>query len=118
VAHRAFITARPFYFELAYCIYTLIMSIVLAPRIIEKLRTKHNVSEAEVREAVSNICGQLLIDTREEHATDPPTLWFVAETNAGRLLKVIFIHKEGNNVVKSAYDASEKIQAIYNKFGK
>lgn len=94
------------------------MSIVITPRIVEKLAAKHGVSEAEVREAFANLCGQLLIDTREEHATDPPTLWFVAETNAGRLLKVMFIHKDGNNIVKSAYDASEKVQAIYDKIGK
>jgi len=94
------------------------MSIVIAPRIKAKLADKHQVSEEEVHQAFDNICGNFLIDDREDHRTDPPTLWFVAETRKGRLLKVIFVHRDGNNVVKSAYDADEKAQTIYDKFAK
>ena len=31
------------------------------------------------------------MDTREQHRSDPPTLWFVAPTSQGRLLKIVFI---------------------------
>ncbi|MNM99626.1 hypothetical protein D3C81_1121910 [compost metagenome] len=99
-------------------IHIISMTVVIPPRIKSKLTEKHQVSEDEVREAFDNICGQLLMDSREDHQTDPPTLWFVAETRTGRLLKVMFVHRDGNNIVKSAYDAAEKVQRIYDKFAK
>lgn len=94
------------------------MSIVIIQRIEAKLRDKHGVSEEEVRQAFDNICGNLLIDDREDHATDPPTLWFVAETRKGRFLKVMFVHRDGNNFIKSAYDATPEIQRIYDRKAK
>jgi hypothetical protein len=94
------------------------MSVVISPKIKAKLAERHQVSEAEVREAFDNICGQFLLDTREEHATDPPTLWFIAETRVGRMLKVMFVQRDGNSIVKSAYEASERIQSIYEKYAK
>lgn len=94
------------------------MSIHIPPRIKAKLAAKAPpVTEAEVFEAFENRCGQFLMDSREEHATDPPTLWFVAETNAGRILKVMFV-PDGTNTVKSAYDATEEIQGIYDRHAK
>ncbi|WP_458763587.1 ADP-ribosyl-(dinitrogen reductase) hydrolase [Cupriavidus basilensis] len=95
------------------------MSVVIPPRIKTKLAdVNHQVSEEEVREAFDNICGSFLVDSREDHQTDPPTLWFVAETRKGRFLKVMFVPREGNNIVKSAYEATENIQRIYDKFAK
>lgn len=94
------------------------MSVVISPRIKAKLSEKHQVSEDEVREAFDNICGNFLIDSREDHQTDPVTLWFVAETRKGRLLKVMFVYRDGNSVVKSAYDASDVVQGIYDRHAK
>ncbi|WP_082080108.1 hypothetical protein [Cupriavidus basilensis] len=95
------------------------MSVVIPPRIKAKLADeKHRVSEEEIRQAFDNICGSFLTDSRADHQTDPPTLWFVAETREGRLLKVMFVPRDGNNIVKSAYDATENIQRIYDKFAK
>ena len=59
--------------------------------------------------------SKYLIDTREDHATDPPTLWFVGETHRGRKLKIIFVLRDGNIYIKSAYEANEAAKRIYTK---
>jgi hypothetical protein len=59
--------------------------------------------------------GNYVEDTREEHRTDPPTKWFVSETDYGRKLKVIFVERGEGIYIKSAYDATVKIQDMYRK---
>ena len=85
--------------------------------ILAKLHDKHSVTRREAEQCFENKCGQLLMDDREEHRSDPPTLWFVAPTNSGRLLKVIFIFKDGQVYLRSAYDANEAVQSLYEKHG-
>lgn len=80
-----------------------------------KLLNKHGVQVDEVRECFLNHDGVYVEDTREEHLTDPPTLWFIGETYRGRLLKVVFVCKDGNLYLKSAFDASEGAKRIYNE---
>jgi len=60
-------------------------------RIIEKLEYKHRVKVDEVWECFLNRDRDFLEDTRLDHRTNPPTLWFIAETHKGRKLKVVFI---------------------------
>lgn len=48
------------------------MGIIISPKILEKLRDKHQVDPKEVSECFSNRCGKELEGTREDHATDPP----------------------------------------------
>lgn len=60
----------------------------------KKLAEKHGVSEDEVRQCFENLEGDYIKDTREEHLTDPPTYWFVSETNKRRVLKVVFIARK------------------------
>jgi uncharacterized DUF497 family protein len=62
----------------------------ISPAVRKKLAAKHNVTEDEVRQCFLNVNGVFLRDKRERHDSDPPTWWFVAETNRGRLLKVCF----------------------------
>ncbi|MDO3521828.1 ADP-ribosyl-(dinitrogen reductase) hydrolase [Ralstonia pseudosolanacearum] len=92
--------------------------LAITPSIKHKLEIKHNVTELEVRQCFLNRCGIYLVDDREDHRTDPPTLWFVAETDRGRVLKIIFMHVDGNVVLKSAFDASPAVQGIYDRLGK
>jgi hypothetical protein len=93
-------------------------------KIREKLQKKHNVDVAEVLQCFKNRDPgkRFLIDTREDHKTDPATHWFLAETNAGRLLKVCFIppHAGNENAVeiKTAFDPNENEIRIYEKFTK
>jgi uncharacterized DUF497 family protein len=94
------------------------LSIVITPEIREKLLKRHNVKEGEVEECFFNNEGVYLEDTEEEHITDPPTEWFVSPTDRGRLLKIIFVFRDGNIFLKSAYDANQKTISIYNELCK
>lgn len=89
------------------------MSLEFSASVIEKLLKKHNVTEKEVSECFQNRVRGLLADDREDHKTNPPTLWFVAETNHGRVLKVCFVSKGGAFHIKTAYEANQKEINIY-----
>ncbi len=93
-------------------------ALVISPEILQKLQTKHSVTRREIEQCFDNRVGNYLEDDREEHRTDPPTLWFVAPTNCDRLLKVIFVYMDGNVYIKSAFDANEKVIALYERKGK
>lgn len=89
------------------------LNLVVSPAIKEKLHVKHGVKVGEVTECFYNREGPLLLDEDEDHRTDPPSYWFIAETNRGRRLKVVFVAKDGNNYLKTAYTANKKSEAIY-----
>lgn len=93
-------------------------TLFIASAILEKLSEKHGVTRREVEQCFENRVGNYLLDDREEHRTDPPTLWFVAPTNQDRLLKVMFIFADGNIHIKSAYDPSDAVVSMYEKLGK
>jgi len=93
-------------------------NLIICPNILQKLKDKHQVTRREVEQCFENRCGVYLVDTREDHQTDPPTLWFVARTNSERLLKIVFLVLNGNVHVKSAYEANEIEVAIYEDLGK
>lgn len=86
----------------------------------QKLLQEHCLTnpENEILEVFANRDGKFLIDTREEHASDPPTQWFIAETNRGIKLKVCFIHKDGDIHIRTAYKANADEIRIYEKYGK
>jgi len=94
------------------------MALIISPKIRQKLAKKHGVSKEEVIQCFANWDTSLyapMIDDREEHATDPPTRWFVAETDMGRMLKVLFVwyEEDGRIYLKSAYEASKAVQAMF-----
>jgi hypothetical protein len=91
-------------------------ALVISPAILEKLETKHKVSRREVEQCFENVEGEYIEDTREEHKTDPATLWFVAPTNNHRKLKVLFVFNNGNIYIKSAFDAKASHIAMYEPF--
>lgn len=88
-------------------------NLIISQDILDKLRDKHQVDRREVEQCFANKCGLYLIDDREDHRSDPPTLWFVAPTNHGRLLKVVFIHRDGKVFLRTAYEADEAARKIY-----
>jgi hypothetical protein len=93
------------------------MNFMISTRIKEKLLGKTPpVREEELVQCFSNHSGKFLIDTREDHKTDPATLWFIAETNAGRKLKVVFVPMEDGIHIKSAYEPEPAALRIYNKY--
>ena len=87
--------------------------VVISPLIKDKLEQKHRVKPGEVHECFFNQSGPYVEDTEEDHKTDPPSYWFIAPTNRDRLLKVIFVLRDGNLYLKSAFDANPKSQRIY-----
>lgn len=89
------------------------LNLIVSPAIREKLLVKHSVKVGEVAECFFNREGPLLEDDDEDHRTDPPSYWFIAETNRGRRLKVVFVAKDGNTYLKTAYNANGKSEAIY-----
>ena len=93
-------------------------ALIISPEILQKLQQKHNVTRREVEQCFENRIGNYVEDTREEHRTDPPTLWFVAPTNYDRILKVIFVYADGNIYIKSAYEPSHQAIQIYEQRGK
>ena len=96
----------------------MLKNLVVTPDIREKLLAIHQVKEGEVVECFLNREGPYLEDTEELHRTDPPSEWFLAPTDRGRLLKVIFVFRDGNLYLKSAYDANQKSIHIYTELGK
>lgn len=93
------------------------MAIVISPRTLRKLGAKHQVSEQEVEQCFENLTGLLLIDSREDHRTNPPTLWFLALTNKRRLLKVCYVQDGNDQIVKTVYVPNETEVGIYRRRG-
>jgi hypothetical protein len=82
-----------------------------------KLKKRHGVNEPEVVQCFQNLEGKFAYDTREHHQSNPPTLWFIAETKTGRRLKVVFIrYSKTEYVVKSAYEPNSEEEALYRNY--
>jgi len=96
------------------------MGISISTSVRQKLATKHSVTENEVIECFSSrkANAKFLKDNREEHKTNPPSLWFIGTTDTGRVLKVVFIYCSDSNefVIKTAYEANGEEVRIYSKY--
>ncbi len=95
------------------------MNLSISDDVRQKLAVKHGgISEEDIIECFSNRTGKFLQDTRAEHQTNPPSLWFIAETNNGRKLKVVFMYFSDSNqvAIKTAYSANPEEIRIYNKY--
>lgn len=93
------------------------MPIVISPAICAKLLSKHQVKPEEVEQCFANRNGEYIEEVRQEHQTNPPTWWFIAETHYGRKLKVVFVHDNGNNYIRSAFPPNEATIKNYIKNG-
>ena len=93
----------------------IMQNLIISPKIREKLKIKHDVRRVEIEECFLNRKGSVLRDLREEHHSDPPTVWFISETHQGRLLKVIFIKKEKFYYLRTAFEPNTEEKNIYNK---
>jgi uncharacterized DUF497 family protein len=93
------------------------MRLIVSQRVFQKLKEKHKVSISEVEECFSNQTRTFLEDTRTDHLTNPPTMWFIAPTDKERLLKVVFIEHPGTVYeLKTAYDPNREEERIYDKY--
>ncbi len=93
------------------------MSLIISQKILEKLATKHGVSKDEVEQCFANRTGKYLMDLREDHKSDPPTYWFISETNFARLLKIVFIPQDGGIYIRTVFSPNEEELRIYKKYG-
>lgn len=92
------------------------MNIFISDATRNKIEHKHGLTEEDITEAFANWDGRPQADTREEHKTDPETLWFVAETNRGVNIKVVYVlYPDGRLYIKSAYKPSSSVIDLYNK---
>lgn len=89
----------------------------ISQRILTKLKERHCVKIAEIMECFLNRAGGFLEDTRLDHKTEPPTLWFIGKTDALRLLKIVFIElNDGQYEIKTAYEPNQVEVKIYEKY--
>lgn len=90
------------------------MKLVISPKVAAKIAAKTPpVTQEEIIQCFANRTKLYLIDTREEHQSDPPTRWFIAQTDFGRVLKIAFIPRGTEIHIRSAYDPSEEAIAYY-----
>lgn len=93
------------------------MELRIHDSIVAKIGQKHDLSSKEIEECFLNRDGNYLYDRREDHQTIPPTLWFIAETNKGRKVKVCFISDPDGPILKTAYEPNIKEIEIYQRYG-
>ncbi len=93
------------------------MRLIISQAVLAKLASKHAVSRNEVEQCFENREGRLLSDSREEHETDPPTLWFIAQTDRGRPLKIVYVQRGQDVFLKSAFEPVSEELRIYRKYG-
>lgn len=93
------------------------MQIVISDKIRAKMQAKHGVTQKDVQECFENREGGLLEDDRENHRTDPPTLWFIAPNNHQRLLKVCFVQRAGKVFLRTCYPPNQTEISIYERYG-
>lgn len=89
----------------------------ISERILSKLKDKHKVNVEEIWECFINRTGGFLEDTRENNKTEPPTMWFIAQTDTGRLLKVVFIQVDVDIYeIKTAFIPNLIEVKLYDKY--
>lgn len=93
------------------------MLLRISPAVLEKV-PRRGIEVTEIKQCFANRDGGLCEDTRVEHLTDPVTRWFVAQTDRGRELKIMYVPLADGIELKSAYDATPEIIRIYNKYAK
>ena len=71
----------------------------------------------KLRECFLNRTKGFLEDTRLEHLSIPPTLWFISETDKRKRLKIVFIAlDDGYFEIKTAYQPNINEERIYEKY--
>lgn len=92
------------------------MKLEISDAVREKLAIKHNVTELDIIECFSDHSTKFLLDPRAKHKTNPPTQWFIGTTDHGRRLKVIFMFKDKQVIIKSAFPPDAEEERIYAKY--
>lgn len=95
------------------------MALIVPPGIAAKIAADDhgNVTEKEVQECFANHTGGYCYDKRPQHldGDGKPSPWFVAKTNRGRILKIMFVRDGRDLYLKSAYPATDRVQQIFKR---
>lgn len=93
------------------------MRILIYPLILDKLKNKHGVSADDVEQALLNRTGSLAKEVRPQNQGDEERFWFIATTDKGRELKVVFFidADEGALVIITAYEPNDDEVNLYEK---
>lgn len=98
------------------------MSILISDGVLTKIGAEDHgsLSRRDVEEAFANNSAGYCYEQHKEHFTPngEPSLWFVAYTNHGVRLKVMFVREREDVHVKSAYPATDRVTAIFEKHAK
>ena len=89
------------------------MRLLISTKVKSKLFEKHAVTENEIRECFLNRERTALRDEREDHQSDPPTLWIIAKTDYLRELKLVFMVTDKGVILKTAYEPNQQEIQIY-----
>ncbi len=90
--------------------------IYISDWVARKLLEKHDVTEPEVYQCFYNNTAKYVQDTRKEHRTNPPTLWFIAETDAKRRLKVVFLpYSKTEYVLKTTFPPNKDEERLWKR---
>jgi hypothetical protein len=92
-------------------------NLFISEAVLSKLKTSHGVARNEVEQCFFNRTGKPLVDLRAINRTAPPTQWFIACTNRGRALKVVYMQKGDVVELKTAYEPNSIELKIYARFG-
>jgi len=92
------------------------MALLISAKITAKLTQRHNVTREDIEQCFATRSKRYLRDIREEHRTNPPTLWFISETYNGRKLKVVFIQVENDVAIKTAFEPSIEDTIVYERY--
>ncbi len=92
------------------------MQLIASKAIQDKILSEHDVMMIEAEEAFNNFAGYPLQDSRAKNRTKPETMWFLAETYDGRLLKVVYIPYPDQNlaVLRTAYEPDNDEVDLWN----
>lgn len=87
----------------------------ISAKVTEKLIRKHQVTREEITQCFMNREGPSFRDPREKHDTDPPSVWFVAPTDRGRLLKVVYMEFDSYFAIKTAFPPDDGSDRLYER---
>src|SRR5262245_16778628 len=91
------------------------MAIRIQPEVREKLLRKHGVTEQEVRECFLNWNGIALQDDEEHFRDYPPSMWFVSETDEGRVLLVVYLEDLGDEWIVTVHEPGPHKIRVYER---
>ena len=98
------------------------MAILISDDVLTKIAADDHgcVSRKDVEEAFATNSAGYCYEQHQEHflGDGRPSLWFVACTNRGVRLKIMFVLDNEDVHLKSAYPATDRVTAIFERYAR